>query len=247
VESLAWAVWSGHSCPPPLRLFFGFGASVIETERLLHAYFPRTWQIQTFVRGEINKMRRIRWKWFLPVTQLVFAMAALIYGPFEFKNRLLQDGAAGDNNMLEYNGQHFPAPIERASKAINFPALVLAYPLRGYENQLLFYRNNYTFVRVSPRDVGFFGGVVIFWYWVGWKMDQSQGRSPKITRSRRATIAGLMCGFVLGILTSACALQLLIQDWHWRPERQIGAFGIVWSVALVAYFTGQLKQPMIEE
>lgn len=180
-------------------------------------------------------MKRIRWKWFLPIVQLVLATAAFVCGPHEFKAILLLNGASGDNNMLEYNGQNFPPPVERISQGINFPALVLGYPLKTYNaNELFFYRNNYTFIAICLSDIGFFAGIVAFWYCVGRKLDQHLGRIPKSTWPRKARIAGLICGLSFGILTGAYALQMIASKWH--PERQIGSFGIVWSFALIAYF-----------
>lgn len=112
-------------------------------------------------------MKRIRWKWFLPIMQLIFASAALVYGPPEYRARLRLDGVLGDNNVLEYFNQNTPAPVERASYGINFPALVLDYPLMKYTKDLFYYSNDYTYIHITPRGVGFFVGIAIFWYWGG--------------------------------------------------------------------------------
>ena len=189
-------------------------------------------------------MKRISWKWFLPLMQLILASAALVYGPPEYRARLWLDDVLGDNNVLEYFNQHFPAPVVRASYGINFPALVLDYPLMGYTKDLFHFSNDFTFINITPRGVGFFVGIAIFWYWVGRKLDQYLGRSPTIIRPRKTRVAGLTCGLVLGILTGAFAIEILIRDWNFRPERQIGAFGIVWSFVLIAYFAWQFTREL---
>jgi len=179
-------------------------------------------------------MTRFRWQWLLPLVQLVLVLTAAVYGTHEYRVTERQKGVYGDNNVLEYFSQNFPAPLERISQGINFPALVLAYPLKGYTNAIVDYSFEYTLVWISLHDMGFFAGVVVFWCWVGWKLDQSQGRSPRHAVPRGLRIAGLTCGFVFATLTGAYALQMILSEW--RPERHIGAFGIAWSFALLAYF-----------
>jgi len=179
-------------------------------------------------------VKRISWKWFLPLAQLVLASACFVYGPHEYRVRARLDGVAGDNNVLEYSAQHSPAPVERISWGINFPASVLAYPLRESDNALYFRNSGYTLIWISPKEIGFFVGIAIFWYCVGRRLDQHLGRIPKSTWPRKAKIAGLTCGIVFGILTGAYALQMIASKWY--PERTIGTFGIVWSFALIAYF-----------
>jgi hypothetical protein len=186
-------------------------------------------------------MKHISWRWILPLVQILVALAGLVYGPHQFKAKALRDGASGDNNMLEYNGQNFPAPVERVSKSINFPALVLSYPFNKYNvNELLFVSNNYTFVTVYPSDVAFFCAIVVFWYWVGRTMDRSQARNTISTRSHWKRLASLACGVVFSILMGTYALHMVTS--RWRPERQIGMSGMIWAVALLVYFVWRLKR-----
>lgn len=180
------------------------------------------------------KMNFFRWKWILPLLQLLFASVGLVYGPHQFRETARRRGISGDNNTVEYFSQNFPAPVERISKGINFPALVLAYPLRGYDNAIYSKNTAYTLVWISPRELGFLAGIVAFWYWVGRKLDQSQRPNPTIVRYRASRMAALVCGFAFAILTGAYALHMSISEW--RPERHIGAFGIVWSLVLLVYF-----------
>jgi hypothetical protein len=55
-------------------------------------------------------------------------------------------------------------------------------------------------------------------------------------------IIRLAGGFVFGILSGAYAFQMTASKWH--PDRQIGAFGIMWSLALIAYFSWGLAQKL---
>jgi hypothetical protein len=55
-------------------------------------------------------------------------------------------------------------------------------------------------------------------------------------------IIRLACVFVFGILSGAYALQMTASKWH--PDREIGAFGIMWSLALIAYFAWGLAQEL---
>ena len=82
-------------------------------------------------------MRRVRWKWLLPLAQLLFASAAYVYEPHQLKAMLGNEGVMGDNNVSEYLSRHSPAPVQRISLGINFPAIALDYPLWYHGDQLL--------------------------------------------------------------------------------------------------------------
>src|SRR5689334_4459604 len=109
-------------------------------------------------------MKFTYWKYLLPTVQLFFALFCLVYGPHQYRQGVVRDNAWGTS--LEYFSQHSPPPIERISKGINFPALALAYPLRGYTNAIYSHNGDYTLIWVSPSDIGFFVGIAIFWYLV---------------------------------------------------------------------------------
>ncbi len=176
-------------------------------------------------------MKRVHWKWFLPIIQLVLALACHINDPHEYRAKALRDRAV---NNLEYFFQNTPALAGRISQGINFPALVLAYPFRNEDNPIYKRNGEYTLIWIAPRDIAFFFGIVLFWYWVGRTLDDRQGRRSRTTWPRYVTMAGLVCGVVFGILTGASAFLMIGSKYH--PERQIGAFGIAWSLALTAYF-----------
>jgi hypothetical protein len=185
-------------------------------------------------------MKYVRWRWFLPLVQLLFASFSLIYGPHQYKQISLARGVFGDNNVLDYSLQNDPSPIERASYAINFPALVLDYPLRDEHRELFTYGNDYTFVAVDPREIGFFLGIAIFWYWAGSKLDHRLGHGSMLVHSRGLRTATRACGLLFGVLIGAYAFEIVVRDWQLRPERPIGVCGIAWALGLTSYFAGEL-------
>ena len=176
-------------------------------------------------------MKPMRWKWALPLVLLAFAFVCHIYEPHEYRVGLYRDRAF---NNPSYYGQRHPAWVGRISKGINFPALVLAYPLRNEENAIFERNSSYTLIWISPSDIGFFVGVVLFWCWVGARLDRSKAQTRETSLPHVLRIGLLACGLVFGLFTAAFANQML--DTQFLPERQVGVFGVAWSCALVAYF-----------
>lgn len=184
-------------------------------------------------------MRNVRWKWLLPLAQLVFAVACHVYGPHEYRANRRRDHATGDG--LDYYERNYPALSERISLGINFPAMVLDYPLRNsYSPEIYSHNSAYTFISIEPKDIGFFGGIVLFWHWMGRLLDRRLGPLRETTRPRAARAAGLACGLAFGVLTAIYANTMI--GFEFRPERQIGTFGIVWAAVLVAYFGWRLTR-----
>lgn len=184
-------------------------------------------------------MKRVRWSWFLPIALLIVAVAGHIYGPHQYRVTARRRGVV---NNPEYHFQHFPAMAERVSQGINFPALVLAYPWRNDYSIVYEHNSAYTLIWFEHRDISFYVGVVLFWLCVGTKLDGTRGRFRRAIWSRRATVVGLACGAAFGLLTGAYALQMTAMEW--RPYREIGAFGIVWSLALISYFAWRMKREL---
>ena len=182
-------------------------------------------------------MKSVSWRWFLPIFQLALALACHVYEPHEYRVRVRLDRAV---NNIEYFLQHAPAMAGRISQGINFPAMALAYPLRNVDDAIYSRNSEYTLIWIAPRDIGFFLGVLLSWYWLGRKLDESLGRGPRAAWPRTARIAGLTCGVVFGGLTGAYAVQMVTS--RLRPANQIGAFGIAWSFALITYFTWRLTR-----
>ena len=78
------------------------------------------------------------------------------------------------------------------SRGVNFPALVLAYPLRN-EGQAIFERNgDYTLVWIGVNDLGFFIGIVFFWIWRGKDTGPEMRRSHSVTAAWPTKAKGLL-------------------------------------------------------
>jgi len=170
---------------------------------------------------------RVRWKWSLPIAQLVFAIACHIYDTHAYRVRAYRDQAV---NNFEYYRQNKPAWPVRLSSGINFPVLVLNYPFRAADNPVIYERNGeFTAVAFGLWDVEFFCGVVLLWYGVGRRLDGATGGEHRTAR---------LAGFVFGIATGACALHMICSAR--RPEVEIGTLGMGWALALTGYFAWRL-------
>jgi len=175
-------------------------------------------------------MRRIVWRRVLPVAQLTFALACHIYEPHQYRVRAKLDRAVSN---MDYTFQESPAPIGRVSLGINFPAMVLAFPLRNEDRPLYRHNCDYTLIWISVRDIGVFTGIVLFWYCIGWILDEQA--SPPGSWRRSARICGWCVGVVLGFLTGIYALSLLVSES--LSQRQIGMAGIAWAILLIPFCT----------
>jgi len=173
-------------------------------------------------------MKRMKWKWVLPVAQLVLAFGCHLYEPHEY--RVGRPGGAS----TEYFFQHSPALIGRISRGINFPALVLDYPLQDKTDAIYSNNTEFTLIWISLSDVGFFIGIVIFWHWVGGVFERRKQEGLRGTRSREMSIANLVCGNAFAVLTGIYAYQM--SSSRWLPQRQIGIFGLLWAAVLLIYF-----------
>lgn len=177
----------------------------------------------------------------LPITMLTLALASHVYGPHEFRVGLRRNHVVNDQG---YYGQHYPVLIQRISEGISFPALTLSYPFREEYDPILYQRNSdWGYVSVDPRDIAFFVGIILFWYWIGRHLDKVHNRAA--SWPRKARILGFVCGVLFGLLTGLYAGRMI--GTKLPPEVQIGAFGIAWAVGLVAYFTWQLTGELRRE
>jgi hypothetical protein len=150
-------------------------------------------------------------KWLLPICQLVLALACYLYEPYQYRAR---------NHYvteLDYFIQHYPPPIGRIYRGLNFPALLLSYPYERVLGPMM--------VSDTGKVVGFFLGVAIFWYWVGRRFDRGS-----LPRSLRARIAGLSAEALFAILTATLAGYLIATRAF--PEKQIGLCRIAWACLL---------------
>jgi hypothetical protein len=177
-------------------------------------------------------MKHLRWRWILPVVQLIVAVAGHVYGPHEYRLQATRDHAVDNRDYLY---QHEPARSERISRGINFPALALAYLWRNKGHAIYEDNGPYTSIWIAPSDVMFFAGVLLFWFWAGSALDR---RTFDRHWPSRARVAWHITGIAFGALNGAYAIQMTAAEW--APERHIGVFGLVWAVLLTAYFAGHL-------
>lgn len=181
-----------------------------------------------------GEMNRKAWKWLLPIAMLIFAFFCNIYNVHQYRIQARRDRAV---NNVEYLWQHYPAPAERISQALNFPALILDYPLRN-EGDAIYERNSsYTLIWIAPREIGFFVAVFLFWHGAGRMLDWRYERNRAIG-SRALRIAGLVAGLLFGICTGVYAEQMI--SLKWLPMREIGFCGCAWAIVLFAYFAWRL-------
>jgi len=116
----------------------------------------------------------------------------------------------------------FLAPATQVAYAIDFPALIVAFPC--------------TLLSANPvfLDVAFFGGVIPTWYFVGLIIDL-RGRMPN--GSRTATFVLSPIGFVLSLLGVWFGARVVGLHYIIPP---LGA--VLWSLALGAYSMLVLKK-----
>ena len=126
-------------------------------------------------------MKYTTWRWLLPALQLAFAVGCHIYGPHQY--RVKAEANRVTSNIL-YFSQNDPAPVERVSRGISFPALMISFPLR--EAETLIYRRNgeYTLISFRVKDLGFYAGIALFWFAIGRKVGVKTGVSVESERCK---------------------------------------------------------------
>jgi hypothetical protein len=184
-------------------------------------------------------MNRVRWKWLLPTVLLALTLACHVYDAHVYR---AEANRQRKELTLEYYAQHSPAWPARVSEGISFPALVLAYPLKGSQRLIYAQDFEYTAILICPYDLAFFLGVGLFWYWAGRTADEHGRRATKGAWPRSARIAGLFGGALFGVLAAADAYHRIAGNL--LPGRQIGAAGMVWACLLIAYFTRRLAREL---
>ena len=184
-------------------------------------------------------MRWIKCRFCLPVVLGLFAIGCHVYTPGETLDRVLRQTVL---IPPESDLDQFPAPLDRISKGINFPAQMLDYPLLNVDREIYSHKGKDTYVSFHLRDIVFYVGVVLLWYFIGRALDRALEQSSAINRSRAARIAGLAGGVVFGTLNWAYA-DLMMEP-AWGVQRQIGACGIAWACILIAWFSWQLARTL---
>jgi hypothetical protein len=181
-------------------------------------------------------MKSLRYALLLPFFQLTVAVTCHIYDAHVYRAGVLRDRAV--DNMI-YLDQHIPAWPGRVKQGINFPAVVLAWPVDM--GVLIYgYNSEFTAFGIYPQDLAFFAGVVLLWGWIGSQIDKRRRPITKKPWPVKISVAGSLSGLVFGAINGVYAVHLLRNEW--RPERDVGAFGIFWSLALLGYFIWRLAR-----
>ena len=181
-------------------------------------------------------MRRLNWRWLLPVVQLILALWWHVYEPHEFRLMMYRDHVV---NNSHWSLQHMPASSGRVSQGLNFPAKVLVWSFWNDNDPRVFSRNtDYTYISITGKDLLTWLGLVLLWYGIGRTLDVFRGQVKPVRWSRHLRVPRLVCGMAFGLATGICADQLLAREF--LPQRQIGAAGMAWAVLIVAYFAQRL-------
>jgi hypothetical protein len=179
-------------------------------------------------------MKLVSWRWLLPIVQLVVALACHVYEPHEYRVAY----RAAHANPVDYSIENSPAPVGRASLGLNFPALVIAFPFRNQDGSIFKWNSDFTLVWISPKDIAYFLGILLFWQWVGTCLGQAFDPTELRSRALIPPIAWLAGGLVFGLLTLLYAGSMIYSGR--RAACQIGAAGVVWGCGLAAFFARRL-------
>lgn len=185
-------------------------------------------------------MRTIPRRWTFAFVQFAFAVAALVYAPYEFR---AGPHPIGDDFMMVGYRIVWPPPILRTCYALNFPALTAVVPFRFWGNwsrlNVVRYEGHPSF-SFSVEDCMFLTAVFALWYWLGNKLDQRRQAANGVLRSKSAQVTLLMIGCLLSIGVGTLAAYYLMLTDADRPFRQIGMAGFVWGVTLLFYYVREL-------
>jgi hypothetical protein len=178
-------------------------------------------------------MKTISYRWTLAFVQIVFATAALVYAPYEYK---AGPHPIGDDAMLLGHRKVWPPPVLRTSYALNFPALTAVVPFRFWGNwssrEVVSYQGP-PFFSLSVEDCMFLTGVFALWYWLGSRLDRRRQAANRVLRSQLARITLLTIGCLLALGIGTLAVFYIMLTDEDRPFRQIGMAGLVWGVTLL--------------
>lgn len=180
--------------------------------------------------------------WSISSLQVALAIFLWWYAPLQIVGAQKAASDKYPNQKIELGLDFYrsitPAPAEKISLALNFPAAVFAgvlnvlFPKPLYEDKLRF---------LSARDLAFFGCTGLLWYWLtSLLIPPKSGFAAKNVPSLvRTALFG--CGLLFALATGAIAVEAAVSKLSAPPEKQIGIFGMLWAVGLTAYFVLKLK------
>jgi hypothetical protein len=126
---------------------------------------------------------------------------------------------------------------------MSFPAMAATFPVRfapwWARARFKVYREEPLIV-LDAEDFAFFVAVGVLWYWIGAKVDRLRGRGQSVEHSKAMSVALAATGFLFAVGVGAVAtIYAMLTDAD-KPLKQVGPFGLVWSVMLLCYFSWRL-------
>ena len=186
-------------------------------------------------------MTRTRMCVLVAVVQVALAIFLWWYAPLQISRAVEAVQAQNPNHQIQLEMDFIrridPAPAERVSLAINFPAAVVA-DLLTLPFPIQLYQSGHRFL--SLRDLVFFGSTGVFWYWVTSIVIRRKTRGDLRNLKRPHRIGLLVCGVLFALFEGILALEWLFSKSSTPPYREVGPFGLLWSVALAAYFVWKM-------
>lgn len=180
--------------------------------------------------GGFTTDRRL-WRRLLPLCNLVFAMCLIFLGHYQ-QRRAEDQQRSAEAVQSQTTGpgtgewtpppRLFLAPATQVAYAVDFPALIVAFPLTLLSSNVVF------------LDIAFFCGVILTWYFVGLIIDL-RGRVPNGNRTAVFLLSPI--GVVLALLGVWFGARALGLHYIIPP---LG--GVVWSAALGVYSILVLKK-----
>jgi hypothetical protein len=178
----------------------------------------------------------------LALLQIVIALAAIVYAPYEYR---AGPHPIHDDFMMARRRQLWPPWALRACSTADFPALAAIIPFRFTGGWTVYdvvdYRGHVP-VRLSVDDCLFLAAVGLLWYCLGGMIDRR--KRDEIVRPEWSRIVGLIIGclFSEGVLVLA-GFYATRTDAD-RPFREIGFAGLAWAIALTWYFVSNLLRAL---
>jgi hypothetical protein len=178
----------------------------------------------------------------IALAQVALAIALWWYSPYQFIHTKQKAEAQfpGQNIQLsqEFFRNNLPAPAERLSLALNFPAAVLAGPFNVFFPKPLYESK----LRIlSVKDLAFFAWTGFFWYWLASTLLHKKSELQVKRPSRLVATTMAAFGLVFALAVGVVACNALISKWSAVPSKQVAPFGLFWSVGLALYFARKLR------
>jgi hypothetical protein len=192
-------------------------------------------------------MQRIRWRWVLPIAQLILAIALWACAPYQYLAGLSDIHAKHPNEDIqlgtEFYLHNWPTSAEQVVLAMNFPAAVLAGPLNRLLPQPLYAGE---IVKLTVRDVAFFFWIVVLWAWIGAKVDNGDASAHRDSRDPNALLrfGRHVCALVFALILGAIATEELLTMWPRPATSAVAACGLLWAIGLGIYFGWRIKASM---